>query len=304
MKKEVFQFNGEFPERLDAFVTQQLEKYSRAFVQDLIKNGGVKVDGKLKKPSHLLEKKCAVEIAWPELEKPAMKLSDMIIFEEERFLAVDKPGGLLVHPTRDDWGTDDRILYSGEDTLAGLILKDRPELKKLDRAGIVHRLDRDTSGVMLIAKTPAAQKSLLKQFHDRKVHKTYNCIAVGEIPDERGIIDVPIGRITGGKIKASPMGRSAVTEYHCLQRRHGYTFAELFPKTGRTNQIRVHLAWLGYPVLGDTVYGKKPVPRLMLHSRRIEFACPGTRKKVSFESPLPKDFEAIWRKVTGAAIGT
>lgn len=302
MKKETFHFNAEFPERLDAFLTQQLEKYSRAFVQKLIKDDAVKVDGKVKKASFLMENECDVEVSWPALDKPSMKLADIIIAEAEQFILINKPGGLLVHPTRDDWGTDERILYSGEDTLAGLLLKDRPELKKLDRAGIVHRLDRDTSGVMLIAKTPAAQKSLLKQFHDRKVHKTYNSIAVGEIPDDRGVIDVPIGRITGGKIKASPMGRPAITEYHCLQRAKGYTFVELFPKTGRTNQIRVHLAWLGYPVLGDTVYGKKPVPRLMLHSRFVEFSAPGSRKKVSFEAPLPKDFENIWKKVSGTTL--
>ncbi len=298
MKKETFHFDAVFPERLDAFLTQKLEKYSRSFVQKLIKENAVTVDGKVKKASTLLENECDVAIEWPALDTPESALKDMVIFEDDKLIVINKPGGLLVHPTRADWAEDDRILYTGEETLAGLLVQDRPELKKLERAGIVHRLDRDTSGVMLIAKTPAAQKSLLKQFHDRKVHKTYNSIAVGEIPDDRGIIDVPIGRITGGKIKASPMGRPAITEYHCLERKNGYTFVELFPKTGRTNQIRVHLAWLGYPVLGDTVYGKRPVPRLMLHSRRVEFTIPGTRKKAVYEAPLTPDFEAIWKKVS------
>ncbi|MFA6583493.1 MAG: RluA family pseudouridine synthase [Elusimicrobiaceae bacterium] len=301
-KKEKISYNGGLPERLDSFLTQELYDYSRSFLKKLIEKGAVKVNGVAKKPSFMLENPCDITIDWPESEPDVSGFKELVIFEDDTILVVNKPAGLLVHPTSTDWETSPHILYSGEKTLAGILLTARPELKGIPRAGIVHRLDRDTSGVMIVAKTKKACSNLLKQFHDRKVNKTYHSIATGEIPDQRGIIDVPIGRISGGKIKASPMGRAAVTEYNCLDRKNGYTYVELFPKTGRTNQIRVHLAWLGYPVLGDTVYGKKPVPRLMLHSRKLEITRPGTKERVAFEAPLPDEFRKIWFDVTGSAI--
>ena len=168
----------------------------------------------------------------------------------------------------------------------------------MPRAGLVHRLDRETSGVMVVAKTQEFQAEMVALFSNREVHKTYHSIACGEVPDNEGTIDVPIGRVAGGKIKASDVGREAVTDYKVLERKNGFTYIELYPRTGRTNQLRVHLSWLGYPVLGDWLYRGATADRLMLHARRIEFNHPLTGKKLKFEAPVPNDFLAAWKRVT------
>lgn len=178
--------------------------------------------------------------------------------------------------------------------------------------GLVHRLDRGTSGVMLVAKTPRSQEKLLAQFRERKIEKTYTGVVHGELEKDSGIIEAPTGRIDGSKkIIVSGIGRYAATEFKVILRKKGYTLLELYPKTGRTNQIRVHLLWIGHPVVGDLLYHGKPrkqssaseglekVPasRLMLHSKKIVFVHPATGRKTSVESPLPEDFKKEWEKL-------
>lgn len=297
-EKKTVVFQG-YSRRLDIFVSDELETLSRSLVQKLIKDGRVTVNGKKVKPSWPLTEGETVEIELPGAESKT-KLSDLIIHDAKDFFVLIKPAGMLVHPQSPVWEEHPEAVFSAEETLVSVILANPP--KEFDfstsRAGLVHRLDRETSGVMIVAKNPEFQAEMVAQFSNRDVHKTYHSIACGEVPDDEGIIDVPIGRVAGGKIKASDVGREAVTGYKVLERKNGFTYIELYPKTGRTNQLRVHLSWLGYPVLGDWLYKGATADRLMLHARRIEFKHPFTGKKLMFEAPVPPDFEAAWKRVT------
>lgn len=285
--------------RLDTFLTEQTEGYSRAIIQNLIKGGAVTVNSTVRKPSWPLENGDIVEIIWPEA-KQTLNLKDLIIFEDKNFFVVNKPAGVLVHPQSPAWEDNPQAAFTAEETLASAILANPPKNfdPKVDRAGLVHRLDRETSGVMIIAKNREFQDEMLTLFAMREVHKTYNAICCGEVKDDEGTINVPIGRLTGGKIKASDIGREAVTDYKVVERKKGFSYMELFPKTGRTNQLRVHMSWLGYPVLGDWLYKGATANRLMLHARKLEFVNPITGKKVKFEANPPKDFSDTWKEKT------
>lgn len=295
MEKQTLIFSGR-TERLDIFITQQLEgALSRNIIQNLIKSGAVLVNGKQRKASWPLEEGDIVEINPPEV-KNTIKLKDLIIFEDKDFFVINKPAGLLVHPQSPMWEENFDILKTCEETLVSAIYSNPPKKFDLtmDRLGLVHRLDKETSGVMLIAKNSDFQQAMVELFASRQVHKTYNAICCGNLPDDKGTIDAPIGRVSGGKIKASPLGRQAITDYKVAKRANGFCFMELYPRTGRTNQLRVHMSWLGYPVLGDWLYKGASAPRLMLHAKKLEFMHPFTCKKLSFSAPLPKDFKDAW----------
>lgn len=297
-EKKTVVFKG-YSRRLDVFVADELATLSRSLVQKLIKDGNVTVNGKQVKPSWPLSDGETVEIELPEAESKT-KLSGLIVHDDKDFFVLIKPAGMLVHPQSPVWEEHPEAVFSAEETLVSVILANPPKGFDLStpRAGLVHRLDRETSGVMVVAKNPEFQAEMVSLFSNREVHKTYHSIACGEVPDNEGIIDVPIGRVAGGKIKASDVGREAVTGYKVLERKNGFTYIELYPKTGRTNQLRVHLSWLGYPVLGDWLYKGATADRLMLHARRIAFTHPFTGKKLKFEAPVPSDFEAAWKRVT------
>ncbi len=296
--KKTIKFEG-YSRRLDIFVADTLETLSRSLVQKLIKDGHVTVNGKKVKPSWPLTEGETVVIELPQADSK-IQLKDLMLFDGKDFFVIIKPAGMLVHPQSPIWEEHLEAAFSAEETLASIILANPPNGfdKATARAGLVHRLDRETSGVMVIAKTPEFQNEMISLFANREVHKTYHAIACGEVPDNEGTIDVPIGRVAGGKIKASDVGREAVTDYNVLERKNGFTYIELYPKTGRTNQLRVHLNWLGYPVLGDWLYKGATADRLMLHARRIEFKHPLTGKKLKFEAPVPDDFTAAWERVT------
>lgn len=291
-------FEG-YSRRLDIFAADELADFSRAIVQKMIKDGKITVNGKRVKPSWPLTPGEVVEIEMPALEAKT-KLSDLIIHDGKDFFVLIKPAGMLVHPQSPVWEEHPEAVFSTEETLVSVILANPPKGfdTSMPRAGLVHRLDRETSGVMVVAKTQEFQAEMVALFSNREVHKTYHSIACGEVPDNEGTIDVPIGRVAGGKIKASDVGREAVTDYKVLERKNGFTYIELYPRTGRTNQLRVHLSWLGYPVLGDWLYRGATADRLMLHARRIEFNHPLTGKKLKFEAPVPNDFLAAWKRVT------
>ncbi|MBR4355095.1 MAG: RluA family pseudouridine synthase [Elusimicrobiaceae bacterium] len=295
-KKVIFQG---YSKRLDIFVSDELENLSRSLVQKLIKEGHVTVNGKKVKPSWPLTEGETVEIILPQAHSQ-IHLKDLIIHDGKDFFALIKPAGMLVHPQSPVWEEHPETVFSSEETLVSVILACPPKGfdTSMARAGLVHRLDRETSGIMIVAKTPEFQAEMVAQFANRQVHKTYHAIACGEVPNDEGTIDVPIGRVAGGKIKASDVGREAVTDYKVLERKNGFTYIELYPRTGRTNQLRVHLNWLGYPVLGDWLYRGATADRLMLHARRIEFSHPLTGKKLKFEAPVPPDFLAAWKRVT------
>ena len=297
-EKKTVVFTG-YSRRLDIFVSDELENFSRSLVQKLIKDGKVTVNGKEVKPSWPLAEGEVVEIELPQAGSKT-QLKDLIIHDAKDFFVIIKPAGMLVHPQSPIWEEHPETVFSSEETLVSVILANPPKGfdTSMPRAGLVHRLDRETSGVMVIAKNEEFQAEMVALFSNREVHKTYHSIACGEVPDNEGTIDVPIGRVAGGKIKASEVGREAITGYKVLERKNGFTYIELYPKTGRTNQLRVHLSWLGYPVLGDWLYKGATADRLMLHARRIEFNHPLTGKALKFEAPVPDDFMSAWHRVT------
>lgn len=297
-----FIFSGE-PQRVDAFLALQLDGYSRVLVKEFIKKGAVLVNGVPCRPSLLLAEGDNVEIVIDKPKSSAKKLDGMIVFEDKHILVINKPDGLLVHPLSPSWENNPDAVFAGEETLASILISCRPEIAEagVSRTGIVHRLDRETSGLMVVAKTCEAQDSLLDQFQNRQVEKIYNCVSCGEIKEDLGRIDVPIGRMAGQKIKASPIGRESLTEYKVVERKNGYTLVELTPKTGRTNQLRVHMSWLGYPVLGDWLYGGEKASRLMLHARQLRFSHPFRNRNTEFEAPWPENFASEWARVSGTS---
>jgi len=296
INKQVFVFDGDSPERLDVFASSNAEDFSRGIIQKMIKDGLITVNGKTKKPSWPLTRGEKVEIILPSKETK-IKLKDLIIYEDKNLFVISKPAGLLVHPQSPLWETNAEVAFTSEETLAALILAAPPKNFEKDtpRAGLVHRLDKDTSGVMVIAKNSKTQEAMTNLFAGREVYKEYEAILCGELKEE-GRIEVPIGRVAGGKIKASELGREAVTEYKPLKIKNGFTLARLHPVTGRTNQLRVHLSWLGYPVLGDYLYKGATASRLMLHARRVKFKL--GKKAYEFEVAPPEDFTNAWQDKT------
>lgn len=296
--KQTLIFDLDTTERLDIFVFEHAQDLSRNIIQTLIKNGHITVNGKPRKPAWPLTKGETVVIEWP-AKTTKQNLKDLIIYEDKNLFVISKPSGLLVHPQSPLWETNPDVVFTAEETLASLILANPPKNfeKNIERAGLVHRLDKDTSGVMLIAKNSKMQAAMAELFAGREVYKEYAAILCGELAQE-GRIEVPIGRVAGGKIKASELGREAVTEYKPVKTKNGFTWVKLHPITGRTNQLRVHMSWLGYPVLGDYLYKGATAARLMLHAKKLKFTHPLTGKQVQFEVPPPEDFNKTWKEKT------
>lgn len=285
------------PRRLDVFVAGSGENYSRSFARKLIEDGLVTVNGSPRKPSHMLTPGEAVCISVPDAGEGKAGFEDLVLFEDEQIMAVSKPAGIAVHPNSANWEVNPDAALIGETTLAALIYAARPKMAEcgLERLGIVHRLDRDTSGLMVIAKTTAAQEALKDGFRDRLMQKTY-IGAVAGVPAKKGSIDEPIGRASGfKKIKVWEYGREALTEYETKEKGKGCALLEIHPRTGRTNQIRIHLAHIGHPILGDRLYGGPEAPRMMLHSLSLVFEHPYTGKRTKLVAPLPKDFKEAWK---------
>ena len=286
-------------ERLDTFLAQRCPDLSRSRIQSLTAEGLVAVDGAQAKPAARLREGQTVSLVVPPpapstLVPQAMDLA--VVYEDPDLLVIDKPAGLVTHPAP---GHPDQ-------TLANAVLAHCPDLEGVGgevRPGLVHRLDRDTSGLIVVAKNDAAQAGLSAQFKDRTVSKTYVAAVTGHPDPERATIDAPIGRHPTGRTRMAIVstGRDAVTDYDVLRRLRGYSLLEARPRTGRTHQIRVHLASVGHPVAGDTTYGK-PAPGLdrhFLHAHRLAFDHPRTGKRLELESPLPEDLQAFLDTVTG-----
>jgi 23S rRNA pseudouridine1911/1915/1917 synthase len=295
MKRTELVYSG-VPVRLDVFLTQSGENLSRSYARRLIEEGLATVNGERKKPSYLLGENDRVVIAGPGEAQP--ELSGLIVFEDRALIAVSKPAGLAVHPNPPGWETNPEAAMIGEPTLVSMIYAARPEMAEgLERLGLVHRLDRDTSGLMLIAKTQEAQRTLKEGFRERLMEKTY-IGAVAGIPDKRtALIDAPIGRASGfKKIKVWEYGREAVTEYAVREKGRACALLSIHPMTGRTNQIRIHLAHIGHPIIGDRLYGGPEAERMLLHSFSLVFSHPATGKETRLEVPIPDDFKRVWKK--------
>lgn len=295
MKRTELIYSG-VPVRLDVFLTQSGENFSRSYARRLIEEGLATVNGERKKPSYLLDDNDRVVIVAAGAAQPAF--DELIVFEDKSLIAVSKPAGLAVHPNPPGWETNPSAAMIGEPTLVSMIYAARPKMAEgLERLGLVHRLDRDTSGLMLIAKTPETQETLKDGFRERLMEKTY-IGAVAGIPEKKtGLIDAPIGRASGfKKIKVWEYGREAITEYTVKEKGRGCALLSLHPMTGRTNQIRIHLAHIGHPIIGDRLYGGPEAERMLLHSFSLVFSHPATGRETRLEVPLPDDFMRVWKK--------
>lgn len=280
--------------RLDQYLFNTYPDYSRSYFQKLIEQGAILVNRKpALKPSYKLKKNDIVNVTFAKTHEYSLAPQPMdlnILFVHDDFVIVNKAAGLLVHPAS--------TTKADEPTLVGGLLHYFTELSSFDddqRPGIVHRLDKDTSGVILIARTPQAQIAFSKLFKDRDMHKIYLAIVRGE-PEKSGTIDYPIGRHPHLRHKMSHVGvasRDAITHYRTLNYFDGYALVEASPVTGRTHQIRVHLAAIGHGLLGDAVYGfqSKLINRQALHAYNLSFTYKG--QDFSFSAPIPHDFEPL-----------
>jgi 23S rRNA pseudouridine1911/1915/1917 synthase len=283
--------------RLDKYVCAHHPELSRTQVQKLIAAGNITVNGQKAKPGLRLNAGDRIDVTLPptppqELKPEAIPLK--IIYEDDDLLAVDKPAGLTVHPAPGHPGH----------TLVNAILAYFPHLADIGdslRPGVVHRLDKDTSGVMLVAKNQAAQANLSKQFKSHSVTKAYLALVKGKLEPESGIIEADIGRDPRNRKKMAVVaqGREARTEYRVVKYVGGYTLLEVMPETGRTHQIRVHLAAIGFPVVGDKVYGVKSkyLARQFLHACRLGFKLPSSGEYIEFESELPADLQKALEEI-------
>jgi 23S rRNA pseudouridine1911/1915/1917 synthase len=290
--------------RLDRFLATVPELGTRSRAKSLIDGGLVRVDGTPRKSAHVLRAGQEIAVAVPPPEPAgvaAEPLPLVVLYEDAHLLAIDKPPGMVVHPAPGArHGTVVNALLHRLGALDGVGDPERP--------GIVHRLDRDTSGVLLVARTPQALAGLARQFHDRTLAKRYVAVVHGVVRAPAGVIDQAIGRHPQERKRMSVRarrGRTAVTRYEVVERFPGATLLRLAPETGRTHQLRVHLASLGHPIIADRLYGGgrraagaiaaalEACPRQALHAESIAFAHPATGAPVVVRSPLPADLETL-----------
>ena len=288
--------------RLDRFLSEELEDHSRSFLQKLIKEGLVTVDGKPVKANYRLSagQQVSVQVREPEevnIEPQEMPLD--ILYEDGDVCIVNKPKGMVVHPAAGHYRDTlvNGIMYHCQDSLSGINGSLRP--------GIVHRIDKDTTGALIICKNDKAHSCIAEQLKEHSITRRYRAIIIGNLSEDEGTVDAPIGRHPTQRKKMAVNrnnGKRAVTHYRVLARFRGYTYIECRLETGRTHQIRVHMASIGHPLLGDTVYGpaKQAYPSLegqTLHAMVIGFVHPTTGAYMEFEAPLPAYFAELLRKL-------
>ncbi|MEE8429982.1 MAG: RluA family pseudouridine synthase [Candidatus Desulfatibia sp.] len=297
--------------RLDLFVASRIAACSRAVATGLIRNGAIRVQGVVKKPGYRVRPGDAISGRIPPpvpVDLVPEPLDINILFEDKHLIVVNKPPDLVVHPAPGH----------ATGTLVHGLLYHCPDLEGIGgelRPGIVHRLDKDTSGVLVVAKNAVAHQHLARQFKSRKIKKDYLALVHGEMQAESGTISLPVGRHPTDRKRmstASRKSRGAETSWQVRKRLWGATLIDLKLKTGRTHQIRVHCTAMGHPIVGDTVYGGRrtrktiakgnglsdifaAVTRQMLHARRLEFVHPATETTVTFEAPVPRDMQELIR---------
>ena len=293
-----FLFEGGGSQRLDKFLVECLPELSWSRIQGLIVDGFVVVDGTLpRKAGQLLERRSLVAVHLPppqpsELTPEAIPLE--IIYETQDLMVVNKPAGMVVHPAAGH----------SAGTLVHAALAHAPEMEGVGgetRPGVVHRLDKDTSGLILLAKNDATHRWLQEQFRSRKIEKTYLALCDGLPPTPTGRIEAAIGRDLRQRklmsVVSAEKGRAAISEYHTIESFPAHTLLEVHPITGRTHQIRLHLAFIGCPVAGDQVYGRRissvALKRHFLHAARLTVRLRGERSPHTFEAPLPEELEQV-----------
>lgn len=286
-------------ERLDKVIPAHVPDLSRAVVQRLVKTGEVTINGQPSKPSYRVQVGDEIVVRIPaEMPEPvvAEDIPLDIIYEDDVLLVVNKPAGMVVHPA----------LGHTSGTLVNAVLAHCPQVADvggLERAGIVHRLDKDTSGLILIAKDEPTRAALQRQFKRRQVVKTYLALVEGQVQPREGVIEAPVGRDKRQRKQMAVVrrGREARTMYRAVEYFADHTLLEVRPHTGRTHQVRVHLAWLGYPVVGDTVYGHRRQrllsDRHFLHAAQLRFTHPTAGEEVDFRAPLPPELSTVLKRL-------
>ena len=287
-------------ERLDKFLSAILPDQSRSYLQKIIKDGNVLVNGEPKKSSYRLEDGDEVTADLPELKSPDIEPENIpldILYEDDSILMVNKPKGMVVHPSAGHYtGTlVNAVLWHCQGQLSGI--------NGVSRPGIVHRIDKDTTGVLVVCKNDAAHNAVAAQLKEHSITRKYRAIVHGVIKEDEGTVDAPIGRHpTERKKMASGVknGKRAVTHYWVLERFQGYTYVECQLETGRTHQIRVHMASIHHPLLGDTVYGPAKDSHHLegqtLHAMVLGLIHPVTGEYLEVEAPLPEYFENLLKK--------
>lgn len=299
-----FRFEKETPERLDKFLVELLQEFSRSRIQGLIADGFVDVNGRAaKKAGQPIENGSAVTVRIPppvptDLIPENIPLD--ILFENDDLLVVNKPAGMVVHPAAGH--------ASG--TLVNAVLGYDPEIEGIggeERPGVVHRLDKETSGLILLAKNERAHRWLQDQFRLRKVEKTYLALVDGKPPTPSGRVEAYIGRDPSHRKKMAIVpesrGREAISEYKTVESFDQHTLLEFHPLTGRTHQIRLHCAFLGCPIVGDEIYGRKKstleIGRHFLHAYKLKIVLPGETGPKFFEAPLPEELSDVLSQLRG-----
>jgi 23S rRNA pseudouridine1911/1915/1917 synthase len=293
-----YQCHDNSPQRLDKFLVVCLPEFSRARLQGLIKDGFVSVDGvPARKSGQMVEAGNAVQVRIPPPEPTALQPEAIplsILFENDDLMVVDKPAGMVVHPAAGhSRGTLVHAALAHAPSMAGIGGEGRP--------GVVHRLDKDTSGLILLAKNDLAHRWLQEQFRSRQVEKFYLALVDGQPPTPAGRIEAPIGRDASQRRRMAVVppdkGREAVSEYRTLEAYGHHTLLEVHPITGRTHQIRLHLSFLGCPVAGDTVYGLRkpsiPLKRHFLHAARLTIRLPGEAAPQTFVAAMPEELDRV-----------
>jgi len=294
-------------ERLDSFLRQKFPAASRSAMQRLIEQGHIRINGQPTKPTHSPRAGEVVSIEWPEVRPAEAQPEDLpldILYEDECLLVLNKPAGIVVHPSagHDEHTLVNALLHHCEGELSGIGGVARP--------GIVHRLDKETSGCLVVAKNDETHLALSEQFAGRTVEKIYLAILCGLLPRDEGNIRAAIARHPTHRkrmaVRDDDEGRAAHTGYRVLERLNEATLVEAHLHTGRTHQIRVHFQFLGFPVAGDTTYGQRQTkrlaevtkyeaPRVLLHAQKLTITHPRTGKRLSLTSPWPQDFEDALR---------
>ncbi|MCB2355348.1 RluA family pseudouridine synthase [Clostridium estertheticum] len=285
--------------RLDVFIANEFEDKSRSYIQGIIEKENATVNGKCRKSNFKLKLDDTIDLSIPDPVELNVKAEDIpldVIYEDSDVIVINKPQDMVVHPAPGN--------YSG--TLVNALLNHCTDLSGINgvlRPGIVHRIDKDTSGALVVAKNDNAHNSLAAQLKDHSMTRSYLALVEGVIKDDEGMVDAPIGRHSKDRIKMAIVesGKKAVTHYKVIERFEGYTLVECNLETGRTHQIRVHMAKIGHPLVGDLIYGFKKqkfnLKGQVLHAKRLGFIHPTTNKYMEFDSPIPTYFEKLITKL-------